>query len=651
MIKKGLFIFTISLKSAVQLQKEFFMKTTKISVLFLMAATAISFLLGACTNPVGDEEKAVFSINLGGGAGGRMAHDPTDPATAFPTVNDLKYVVTFTPASGNPIKITNSPDSKNKITGKVAVGTYAVALDIYLVYLKEDNETRDESSLYPSGGAADSNGNPDNSVTISAEVTNTIPITVTYQPGVEGDGSDEDPFKVYDADTLGRIGQGTDAAWNGDWTLSANYIVIRDIDMANVTGFTPIGFGPGNPPVITPFTGSFDGNGKTISALVVSDTSDNMGLFAKVGTSGVVQNLGMVDVSVDGLYYVGGIVGHNEGTVENCYATGDVNGINLVGGIVGQNEGTVKNCYATGDVNGNNLVGGVAGKNIDALVEDCYATGVVDGNSDVGGVVGNNFGSSAEVKNCYASGDVTSNQRAGGVVGYNDQGTVEYCYAAGNVTSSANYAGGVVGHNQGGTVQNCYATGDVSGNDNVGGVVGQNSDTSNLTTVQNCYATGDVSGHDNVGGVVGYNEGYSAASLVLNCYATGDVDGNDYTGGIVGQNFGTYISVANCVALNSDLVVVSSDYGRVSGNSVSLGLSNNFGRDGMKVNTSPVAWASYLSDKDGEDVTATEWDDAGWWSGTALFSSGNSGAWTLENGKLPTLKDMPNADQQNPTVQ
>ena len=59
-----------------------------------------------------------------------------------------------------------------------------------------------------------------------------------------------------------------------------------------------------------PYTGTFDGNGKTISGLYINNsTADYQGLFGYVSSSGKVQNL-TVEGSVSGSCdYIGGIVG------------------------------------------------------------------------------------------------------------------------------------------------------------------------------------------------------------------------------------------------------------------------------------------------------------------------------------------------------
>ena len=61
---------------------------------------------------------------------------------------------------------------------------------------------------------------------------------------------------------------------------------------------------------------------------------------------------------------VGGLVGENggDGTVSNCYSSGDVISYdNVAGGLVGGNYGTVSNSYSTGSVTGSSQVGGLVG--------------------------------------------------------------------------------------------------------------------------------------------------------------------------------------------------------------------------------------------------------------------------------------------------
>ena len=342
---------------------------------------------------------------------------------------------------------------------------------------------------------------------------------------LEGTGTKEDPYKISSAAELeefrDKVNNGeTDASavLTADIDLNPNMEISEDGTVTNgddLDQWTPIGTSYANA-----YTGTFDGNGHTISGLYIDSNADYQGLFGYVGSSGKVQNLSVSgSVSVSGGEDVGGIVGYNSfGTVTNCAFSGSVSGSDHVGGVVGYNfiGGSVTNCYNTGAVSGGEDVGGVVGWNDSGIVKNCYNIGKVTGSADssnVGGVVGQNSDSSS-VTNCYNTGAVNSSgNRVGGVVGYNIS-IVTNCYNTGTVSSNSNISdvGGVVGYNHGGRVENCYNTGEVSGKISVGGVVGLN----DSGIVENCYNTGEVSGTRNyAGGVVGSN---SFGATVTNCY-------------------------------------------------------------------------------------------------------------------------------------
>ena len=265
---------------------------------------------------------------------------------------------------------------------------------------------------------------------------------------------------------------------NDDGETTANAVLTADINLNPDMKIDEDGTVTGNPDQWTPignssneYTGTFNGDGHTISGLYINNSSaDYQGLFGYLSTDddniGTVQNL-TVSGTVSGRIYVGGVVGLNLGSVENCHNTGSVTSSGSpVGGVVGYNGGTVKNCYNTGTVTGSGTpVGGVVGYNyIGGSVTNCYNTGTVTvtGTDDylggVGGVVGYNHG--GRVENCYNTGsvNVSGGISVGGVVGLNENGFVENCYNIGKVPGSTDSSnvGGVVGHNFGSTVTGCY---------------------------------------------------------------------------------------------------------------------------------------------------------------------------------------------------
>ena len=359
------------------------------------------------------------------------------------------------------------------------------------------------------------------------------------------------------------------------------YELMADLDFRNTqatgyngawvtgSGWIPIGVGPGTSSSV--FSGTFEGNNRTISNLYVRSKLIFAGLFGRA--TGTLRNLGLtgeqmsVFISSDYSTYAGSLVGRADGgTITNCYATGMVTSISVApssayssssscaGGLVGQagDNGTLTNCYATG-----------------VVASTIASSRVHTSLSNAGGLVGE-VGSSSTLTNCYALGTVTSTSSsyayAGGLVGLaRDGSTVADCYATGAVTSTSSntsYAGGLIGRTrENSTLTNCHATGDVvssssgpSRSSTSGGLVGNASG-----PITSCYATGAVSGKI-AGGLVGYISADSrSANTITNCYASGAVSSPDfgsspYAGGLVGwagNHLSGRITIANCYATGS----------------------------------------------------------------------------------------------------
>ncbi len=304
-----------------------------------------------------------------------------------------------------------------------------------------------------------------------------------------GDGSPENPYQIADAADLKAF---RDLVNGGDSDAWA--VLKADIDLNPGITFTATGAPEGTTPESwTPigdydyyedgvqYTGTFDGGGHTISGLYINDSSAiGQGLFSYVGSGGTVENVGVENSYISARNSVGGVVGYNEGIVQNSYNTGAVIGGDnaCVGGVVGDNDGVVQDSYNTGAVTGG-------------------------GSARMGGVVGISYGT---IQNCYNTGTVTGSHyvNVGGVVGDNS-GTLQTSYNAGQVIGGDNaFVGGVAGSNYG-TIQASYNAGEVTGGNflgsitGIGGVVG-----SNYETIQNSYNTGKVSGDSYyTGGVAG----------------------------------------------------------------------------------------------------------------------------------------------------
>ena len=76
---------------------------------------------------------------------------------------------------------------------------------------------------------------------------------------------------------------------------------------------------------------------------------------------------------VNGLDYVGGLIGSCSSTISNCYSNSPVGGNNSIGGFVGSvNNANILNCYSEGQVTGIDLLGGFIGSGDSTLVIHSY---------------------------------------------------------------------------------------------------------------------------------------------------------------------------------------------------------------------------------------------------------------------------------------
>jgi hypothetical protein len=250
---------------------------------------------------------------------------------------------------------------------------------------------------------------------------------------------------------------------------TAGYVELASETANQGKGWQPIGTSDNQ------FTGSFDGQGYEIRGLFISRPDQSyVGLFGEVGQEGVTKNIGVVNVTLIGDDYVGGLAGHTEGSVSNSYSTGNVTGEENVGSLVGHNDGIVSNSHSSGSVTGDSRVGGLVGWN-QATLSTSYSGCIVTGNSSIGGLVGDNWHYKGSVSNSYSTGNVIGERRVGGLLGLNDYGSLTYSYSTGSVNGESDI-GGLVGYNKG-TVSNCLwdtqASGQVSSDGGTGKTTAQ----------------------------------------------------------------------------------------------------------------------------------------------------------------------------------
>ena len=155
--------------------------------------------------------------------------------------------------------------------------------------------------------------------------------------------------------------EGTDKVYH--W-CDTKYSLTTNIDMGN-TSWVPMG----------EFKDAiFCGEGHTIRINIDGATDNYQGLFTKIGSDAMVQDLHIIgNVKCSRSRLVGGIAGQNDGTIKNCWVSADVSSdwkesassyTAKVGGIAGENNGTIEYCCMTGNVTNNDAdVGGIVGYN------------------------------------------------------------------------------------------------------------------------------------------------------------------------------------------------------------------------------------------------------------------------------------------------
>jgi len=297
-------------------------------------------------------------------------------------------------------------------------------------------------------------------------------------------------------DTLCKIGRG------GDYPLDGRYELTNDIDASGSktrVGFDPIGTEE------HPFTGTFEGNGYTISALFINRDRDDVavGLFGVIGKEARIDGVNVAADYINGKDGVGGLVGVSYGRVENCGVSGSVHGHYEVGGLVGQNMGSIVDSRSSAEVGGKYALGGLVGECCnEGVISRCYSTGKVRGLDSVGGLLGKSWGS---VTDSYSSGEVSGGFHTGGLVGENW-----------------------------GSVTNSYSSSEVIGTLGVGGLLGWSVGTISGSAVSQCYSIGKVTGKERIGGLIGD----CACGVVSQCYSTGKVGGDRCVGGLIGYTMG-----------------------------------------------------------------------------------------------------------------
>lgn len=374
------------------------------------------------------------------------------------------------------------------------------------------------------------------------------------------------PVAVFASDAPQQGTAITDAAGFAAMTADGTYYLAEDITVTETYQ--------------TEFKGTFNGNGKTITAsttlfdklmdaTVENFTVESLTTVTLANGGGMVCNTAggntvlrdikntasLKSTNAEKAHSLAGIVGdlakgsnNSTITIIGCVNTGNISAQEKqgnAGGIVGGGvieSGTynvlVEDCSNSGNITGKKSGGVVC--LFDKLsgsvtLKNCQNLGNVDAKNDLaGGIIGQVTKSigSLEIYGCVNSGDVsTTNKYVAGIIGIcqmegstfecSDYVLISHCFNSGNTTTTNTgcYSGGIVGRFYGGIVEYCGNTGNIQNGKHVAGIIGGAS--TGVHTIRYCYNTGSVSGHS-------YSAGINALSGVIldevyGCYNSGTI--------------------------------------------------------------------------------------------------------------------------------
>jgi uncharacterized repeat protein (TIGR02543 family) len=287
-----------------------------------------------------------------------------------------------------------------------------------------------------------------------------------------GSGTVGDPYQIVTPAHLNEVRN----------SMTSHYKLMNDIDLTaylasggdgytawGTSGWMPLGHSGTGTTVSAVFSGTFDGNFKTISGLFINRlTQGYIGLFSKI--TGTIKNL-KIDIGGDisGTQNVGVLSGDSSGTIDNCHSSstsGAVKASNqMSGGLIGLNTapGRVDNSSSQVEIiSTNSEVGGLVGRN-NAIITKSFATGNITGTYSLGGLAGEHYGTAPEILDSYSTGNVTSSSNEyyiGGLVG-NAVKPMIRCYSVGAVTTSSTYKGAFSG-NATGAITDSFFNSDTS---------------------------------------------------------------------------------------------------------------------------------------------------------------------------------------------
>ena len=230
----------------------------------------------------------------------------------------------------------------------------------------------------------------------------TIPTSYKLTKDIDGKFTESDISILNTFFTvIGDDGKTTTSTWSGNGTYLKNVLKAAEGKIATINGSLFVSTAKTEEAGdVTGFGGTFDGNGYVIEYLnIMGYGKENVGLFDVIGANGIVKNLHLRNVTINGnAKYVGGIAGKVlaaaeaalDNSVNNVSFHGSINVTGStdqsVGGLFGISERAVENAIVLGSItvsNENAKVGGVVGSSEQGM-SNVVSLMQIDANCNVG---------------------------------------------------------------------------------------------------------------------------------------------------------------------------------------------------------------------------------------------------------------------------
>ena len=269
-----------------------------------------------------------------------------------------------------------------------------------------------------------------------------------------GTGTSSDPYQITCADELFEVRN----------ALGAYYKLMNDIDLTEwieentpSQGWAPIGNSS------TPFTGTFDGNSKSIKGLYINRNTDCCGLFGYTNGA-TISNLTLERPQITGGHYTGGVAGRTNGSITNTTLINpQITGGRFTGGVVGYAIGSIKNTTLINpQITGGDDTGGVAGYACSTTITNTTLINPqITGGSYTGGVAGGLHWNDDISSSVVIKGSIKGGTYVGGILGFISIGSLSVsnnnrtriCLSnnlcSANIAATGDYCGGIVGFCEG----------------------------------------------------------------------------------------------------------------------------------------------------------------------------------------------------------